>query len=285
MAVLNVRVEDIRDKVKQLADTQGITISEYVRDLLMEAIVPVHKPPAEHGDEPAPETMRIEDRQALSMLHRILAHLQPDDADYQLKRAQVIESGLQANTGKKSPASAPNSPNVTADASWTSSTCFALSRTASRLKESGTAVDERSLEFQGFDHNDGLEGHMASYVKYLLNDGRWAELQPQRKRNDNGNSHHRILDTYMRMLAEFRRIMDSGLGLDRDAYLLSKDELERIAATRVHPSNRHPTLDHTYRQLAADWTPEPGLKACRTCQTQVEEHGDYCPNCGEDPTD
>lgn len=35
-----------------------------------------------------------------------------------------------------------------------------------RLKESGTAVDERSLEFQGFDHNDSLEGHMANYVKY-----------------------------------------------------------------------------------------------------------------------
>lgn len=48
----------------------------------------------------------------------------------------------------------------------------------------------------------------------------------------------------------------------------------------------HPHDDHAnpYRELAEDWTPEPGLKACRTCQTQVEEHGDYCPNCGEDPT-
>ena len=43
----------------------------------------------------------------------------------------------------------------------------------------------------------------------------------------------------MRMLAEYRRIMDSrGRGFHRDDYLLSLDELEQIAAARVHPSNR-----------------------------------------------
>jgi hypothetical protein len=96
-----------------------------------------------------------------------------------------------------------------------------------------------ALEFRGFDHNDGLEGHMASYVEHLMSDGRWAELRSQLKHNDDGNSHHRVLDTYMRMLAEHRRIMGSrGRGFRRDDYLLSIDELEQIAAARVHPSHR-----------------------------------------------
>ena len=33
MAVLNIRVEDrIRDQLKELADAEGVTVSEYVRD-------------------------------------------------------------------------------------------------------------------------------------------------------------------------------------------------------------------------------------------------------------
>lgn len=54
-----------------------------------------------HGDEPAPETTRIADRQTLSMLHRTLARVLPEDANdddgiaaYQLERARVIESGF-----------------------------------------------------------------------------------------------------------------------------------------------------------------------------------------------
>jgi len=63
---------------------------------------------------------------------------------------------------------------------------------------------------------------------------RWSEL----KRNDDGNSHLLMLDTYMRMLAEYRRIMDGRRrGLDRH-YLLTLDELQQIAEARVHPSNR-----------------------------------------------
>ena len=104
-----------------------------------------------------------------------------------------------------------------------------------------TVADELShrLEFRGFDHNDGLESHMASYVEFLVDEDHWTELQPQLERNDDGNSHHRTLGTYLRMLAEYRRIMDSrDHGFHRDDYLLSMDELEQIAAARTHPSHR-----------------------------------------------
>jgi hypothetical protein len=49
----------------------------------------------------------------------------------------------------------------------------------------------------------------------------------------------RMLDTYMRMLGEFRRVMDSRKrGFNRFDYLLTLDELHRIAHAHAHPSNR-----------------------------------------------
>jgi uncharacterized protein YfbU (UPF0304 family) len=251
MAVLNIRVEDrIRDQLKEMADAEGVTLSEYVRDLLMAAVIPVYERPVQHGDEPAPESMRIADRQMLSMLHRILARVLPEDAndvdgdtDYQLERARVIESGFtgeywQEVAGFRTELSKRDCDRVLDILDMFRVITFSIKR----LEEQGTTVNEDGaygLEFQGFDHNDGLESHMASYVEHLMADGRWGELQPQLKRNDDGNSHHRVLDTYLRMLAEHRRIMDSrGRGFRRDDYLLSLDELEQIAAARVHPSNR-----------------------------------------------
>ena len=49
-----------------------------------------------------------------------------------------------------------------------------------------------------------------------------------------------MLDTYMRMLSEYRRIMD---GRDRGSferldYLLSAEELQQIRDARIHPSRR-----------------------------------------------
>lgn len=251
MAVLNVRVEDrIRDQVKELADAEGVTVSEYVRGLIMAAIVPVYERPLDHGGEAAPETMRLADRQALSLLHRILARVLPADAsdtdgdrDYQLDRARVIEAGFTGEywrevAGFRTELSKRDCGRVLDILDMFRAITFSLTK----LEEQGVGVDEdlaSKLKFQGFDHNDGLEGHMASYVKYLMSDGRWAELEPQVKNNDDGNSHHRALDIYLRMLAEHRRIMGSrDRGGERDDNFLSDEELGLIAAARVHPSNR-----------------------------------------------
>lgn len=251
MAVLNIRVEDrIRDQLKEMADAEGVTLSEYVRDLVMAAVVPVYQQPMQHGDEPAPETMRIADRQMLSMLHRILARVLPEDANdddgdaaYQLERARVIESGFTGEywrevAGFRTELSKRDCDRVLDILDMFRAVTFSIKR----LAEQGTIVDEDAaygLEFRGFDHNDGLEHHMASYVEHLMADGRWNELRPQLKRNDDGNSHHRMLDIYMRMLAEYRRIIDGrSRGFHPDDYLLPMDELEQIAAARVHPSNR-----------------------------------------------
>lgn len=251
MAVLNIRVEDrIRDQLKELADAEGVSLSEYVRDLLLAAVVPVFEREIDHGDEPAPESMPIADRQVLSLLHRILARVLPEDANdvdgdtaYQLKRAQVIESGFTGEYWRE--VAGFNCELSKRDCGHVLDILDmfrAITYSIKRLKEQGDPVSgdtEYELEFQGFDFRDGLEGHMASYVEFLMGEDRWTELRPQLDRNDGGNSHHQTLDAYLRMLAEHRRIMDSrGRGFRRDDNWLSKKELEQIAAARVHPSHR-----------------------------------------------
>ncbi|TFV57417.1 ribbon-helix-helix protein, CopG family [Geodermatophilus sp. DF01-2] len=252
MAVLNIRLDDrVRDQLKELADDQGVSLSEYVRDLLMEAVVPVYQSEVEHGDEPPAESMRIADRQVLSLLHRILARVLPEDAngvdgdlEYQLMRAKILEEGY---TGEYWYETAGFSTELSKRDCNRVSDILQMFRVVTfsiaHLEKEGKPVAEKlahQLQFQGFDHNNSLEGHMARYVDFLMRDGkRWTELKPQLERNDNGNSHSPVLDTYLRMLAEYRRIMDSReRGFSPLDHLLSDDELEQIADARVHPSSR-----------------------------------------------
>ena len=249
MAVLNIRVEDrIRDQLKELADSEGVSLSEYVRTLVMEAVVPVREPP--HGDEPTQENLRTIDRQVLSLLHRILGRVLPDDSndvdgdlEYQLMRAQILEAGYAGEywfetAGFQTELSQRDCARVKDILDM----FRIITHSLARFETEGSPVDgqlERSLEFMGFDHNDALEGHMAGYVKFLMDQDRWTELKPQVERHDNGNSHHRMLDTYMRMLAAYRRIIDGrGRGISRMDYFLSLEELQQIDAARIHPSNR-----------------------------------------------
>ena len=251
MAVLNIRVEDrIRDQLKELADDEGLSLSEYVRNLVMEAVVPVYEQEAKHGDEPPQTTLRIIDRQILSMLHRILGRVLPEDAndvdgdlDYQLMRAQILEAGYTGEywfetAGFQTELSQRDCGRVKDILDMFRIITYSIDR----LEEDGSTVDEKlknSLEFRGFDHNDALEGHMASYVEYLMRDDRCTELRPQLERNDSGNSHHRVLAVYVRMLAEYRRIMDGrGRGFSRTDYFLSLEELQQIDEASIHPSNR-----------------------------------------------
>ncbi|MFO6451815.1 MULTISPECIES: YfbU family protein [unclassified Aeromicrobium] len=258
MAVLNVRVDDrVRDELREMADDEGVTLSEYVRDLLMEAVVPVQDPEGQSlrrsSEERPPETMKLADRQILSLLHRILARVLPEDAndvdgdyEYQLMRARILEEGFTAEysyevAGFRTELSPRDCRRVTDILQMFRMLTYSIRH----LEEGGSPVDgelARALEFQGFDYNDSLEGHMADYVKFQMrDDDRWSELRPQIESHDRGNSHFPVLDTYTRMLNEYRRIMDSRNRedrFDRLAYYLSAEELERISDARVHPSNR-----------------------------------------------
>jgi len=249
MAILNVRLDDdAYSRLKELAESEGASLSEFVRDRLLEFVVPL---PTEHGDEPAPESFSTRDRLVLSLLHRILARVLPEDAngedgdmDYQLQKARILESGFAGEywfevAGFETELSKQDCRRVTDILEMFRIITFSIQR----LQKKGEKFDKRllsDLRFRGFDHNDALEGHMARYVRYQMRDeDRWEELQPQVAEADNGNSHMRMLETYMRMLTEFRRIMKArARRFDRDAYFLTMDELKAIDAASVHPSNR-----------------------------------------------
>lgn len=250
MAVLNVRIDDdVYERIKVLADTEGASLSEYVRDLLLEVVVPVSE--QRHGDEPAPQSFSTRDRLMLSLLHRILARVLPEgandedgDKDYQLQKAEILESGFTGEywfevAGFETELSNQDCRRVIDILQMFRIITFSIDR----LEGDGKPIDSklaRSLRFSGFDHNDSLEGHMARYVRYQMRDkNHWEELQPQVAESDNGNSHMQMLGIYMRMLTEYRRIMK---GRERsyrsDDYLLSAEELASIDAATVHPSNR-----------------------------------------------
>lgn len=249
MAVLNVRLDDDDyDRLKELADAEGVSISEFVRDRLLEFVVPVS---TEHGDEPAPESFSTRDRLVLSLLHRILARVLPEEAngddgdlEYQLQKAAILESGFAGEywlevAGFETELSTQDCRRVVDILEMFRIITFSVQR----LQKEGVKLDKGllyGLRFSGFDHNDALEGHMARYVRYQMRDeNRWEELQPQVAEADNGNSHRRMLERYMRMLTEFRKIMKPReRRFDRDAYYLTVDELRAIDAATVHPSNR-----------------------------------------------
>jgi uncharacterized protein YfbU (UPF0304 family) len=252
VAVINVRVDDhVRDALRDAAEADGISLSEYVRDLLNEAVIPVRDAnDLRHGDEPAPEAMGFMDRKVLSLLHRVLARVIPEgeddtdgDRDYQLERARVLERGFAGEYWVEAAGFATELSKRDCGRVMDILDMFRVAHySLEALKEEGTVVDEHvatSLEYQGFDHNDALEGQMADYVQHLVDDDRWPELKPFIAKADGGNSHSRVLEMYTRMLAAYRRIMDArNRSFSRRSYLLTLDELTGVADASVHPSSR-----------------------------------------------
>lgn len=248
MATITLRLDDeIRDAVQRRAEEGGLTVSDFVRDLIREAVVDLG-----HEDDPdgyVPDSLSPKERHTLSLLHRILARVMPEGEEgvdggkaYQLERAKVLEEGFTLEywtefAGLGNELSKRDSERV-----MDVLELFRIVQNSVRhLREEGADVPDElahALRYRGFDFNNPLEGKMAMYVRHMINDGRWEEIADFVKGPTSGNSHARTLDTYLRMLAEYRRIRARrrpALGLD---YLLTLEELEAIAAEQVHPANR-----------------------------------------------
>ncbi|MCD2443707.1 YfbU family protein [Agromyces sp. SYSU K20354] len=241
MATINIRVEEhIRDALQEMADARGITLSDYVRDLLREATVSIRTTPTT-GSGLAPDTLSVIDRQTLALLHRILARVLPEDANdvdgdlaYQLERAKALEEGYSGEYGMefigiRTELSPLNSERVKDILDMFRIFDYSIAAAA----EAGESLEDetiRALRYQGFDFNDPLEAQMADYVEYLVNDGKWEERKEFLEGATHGNSHMPTLDMYNQMLASYRRIKDSRPRprLTRDSYLLSRAELISI---------------------------------------------------------
>lgn len=251
MAVLNIRLDEhSRDQLKELATRDGVSLSEYCRTVLDERVAPVPKAVAGNAELEAPDTLPLNERRLLSLLHRILARVLPEDANdedgdraYQLELAELLEQGYAREYWREYAGMASELPKWRCEQVVDILQMFrSIKYSVDRLAGEEEPLHENiadGLEFLGFDHNDSLEGSLAQYVDFIMRDNRWTELKPQLERNDDGNSHMPMLDVYLRMLGSFRGIMDSRDGrFSPSDYLLSMEELHQIADQRVHPSNR-----------------------------------------------
>lgn len=249
MATITVRLDDeTRDAVQRRAEEGGLTVSDFVRDLISEAVVDLRG--ADGPDGYMPDTLSFKERHTLALLHRILGRVLPDDENdvdgdkaYQLERARVLEEGFTQEywvefAGIASELSKRDSQRVMdiLDLFRVAGDSIAL------LQADGTEVPDetvRAMRYQGFDFNDAVEGKMAAYVKLLVDDGRWEEQAAFVNGPTRGNSHSRVLETYLRMLAEYRRVRTRRRPTLRSRdHALTLDELNSIAAERVHPDNR-----------------------------------------------
>lgn len=251
MPTITVRLdEETRDGLQQRANEDGVTVSDFVRDLIREQVISVRSDDDRLDDGYAPDSLTPKDRQVLSLLHRILARVLPEDANgddgdsgHQLELAQVLEAGFTEEYGVEF---AGISPELSRRDSQRVNDILEMFRIAGyslvHLEKSGTSVSEgltEALRYQGFDHNNALEHKMASYVRHLVADSRWTEQAGVVNGPSGGNSHSPRLGLYMRMLGEYRRIIARrGPAIGRNDYLLSEDQLRAIAAERIHPDNR-----------------------------------------------
>lgn len=254
MATITVRIEDsVRNALQAKADEERQTLSDFVRDCLQDAVFSFRdadKATGSRSEGFEPETLSPLDRHKLALLHRILARVLPEDANdvdgdsaHQLERANVLERGFTREysmefAGLRSELNSKHCDFVM--------DVLELSRIAlysiNYLREEGVDVDdslERSLKYSGFDHNDSLELQMSSYVRFLVSEEKWVEQKDFVLGRARGNSHSQMIPVYSRMLTEYREIKQNrARRVGMMDYHLTVEELQRIAAAQIHPSNR-----------------------------------------------
>ncbi|GAA4153800.1 YfbU family protein [Gryllotalpicola daejeonensis] len=250
MATITLRIPDeLRDGLQAKADAERQSLSEFVRDRLQDVVFDF-RAPENTGNSTQPESLTSMERHTLSLLHRILARVLPEDAndtdgdtEYQLERARVLEEGFTSEywvefAGLHSELT-PRQCEFVMDVLDMFSIVI---RSVERLEEKGGELEKMTkyvLRFRGFDHNDAVEGHMSSFVQHLVEDGRWEEHREFVLGRERGNSHSQMFEAYSRMLTAYREVKQRRpRSFDPESYLLSKDELEYVAQAHTHPSNR-----------------------------------------------
>lgn len=259
MPTLTVRVDDdIYEDLARIAAAREITMSEFVRRALAEA---TDRPstPDRHASE-TPDTLSAVNRLQLSLLHRILGRVLDGfgddgtgvegDREYQELRARVLEAGYVADYDDEFIAIEPELPRR--ESGWVMDVLDMfthLEHSLSRLTESDRQVLDkevsvRSLTFWGFDANYPDESRWLRYARHLIATDRWMNLAEHfDDQHERGNSHMPTTDLYRRMLAEFTPIWKDKLRAAQQdysggAYVLTVDELRRVARATTHPDHR-----------------------------------------------
>lgn len=235
MATLTLRVSDeTREELEALAQSKGTTVSALLRDQIDQLLG--RDVEMRRGD--VPQSLTMTERLLLANQSRILAALDPDEADYYARRSETLEEGYAGEYGDVFAAVGPELTRTECALVWDLLDMFrVLSASIEALSPADRAVlgEERidRLQFQGFDISDELEGRLLSYVQYLVRGRRWSEVGPRLEEiGDDGNSHHRCLPFYRLLLDTYRPIITArakSRGYSLDAYRLDLEELIELA--------------------------------------------------------
>jgi uncharacterized protein YfbU (UPF0304 family) len=250
MAHLNLRVDDhTRDLLDALARARGDTPSGLIRELINGALGLLQDSDRPR-DDTTPRSMSAIERRSLAMQHEGLAHLtQTEEADggwesqYHRDMVEVLSRGYTAEYYKTFQMIQREMTDRECDLVHDILEMFMqVERSVGELtdEERASLGDhyEFALRFRGFDFNDSQESRLASYARYVIEDGRWEFLADRfDNQHERGNSHSPALATYQRMLSAFRPIWKTKVESygGRNEYLLSAEELSQIIAAWPYP--------------------------------------------------
>lgn len=254
MPTVTIRLdEETKQDLEILARGRNQSLSDLVRSALDDLL---ERDPKARVFDMTPTSLTVVDRQQLALLHRILAQLVEDDDDedgdreYQRQRATVLEEGYVAEYSREFSGISPELSHRDSKFVLDVLDLFqAVTLSLGRLHDTGMELDEkalRMLRFDGFDLQDNRETRLLSYARFLVDEDHWSELQETfSDANDRGNSHRTTADGYQRMLDGYdhlkadkeNRAGKTRSPFDPDSYLLTAEELRRLALSRVHPSH------------------------------------------------
>lgn len=250
---MTIRLDDrTQEELASIARAQGITLSELARQALAAVLANTPEDPDRSGQAPIPASLTTVERAQLALLHRILAHLvdgkgEEGEPEHQRKIAQTLEEGYTSEYDDVfRMVESELSRKETAFVMDVLDMFEALEESYAKLSKSEQAslgeYADLSVTFRGFDANSRREGRLRTYAQRLIDEGRWEALADRFDRaHDRGNSHHPMADRYERMVVEFNPLWREKLrhaSGNRDAYILSRDEIARVIGAAVHPSNR-----------------------------------------------
>jgi hypothetical protein len=167
-------------------------------------------------------TLDRKDRLILANQYRILKKIDPDEGDFYQRSLEILENGYEREYERLT--TGIYEDTMSAEECEEVHLILGMFRRLSySYKELGdkSGIEADDLRFHGFDGNN--EDKYLSYGTFLNSLGKYEESEVI-------DSHMPSLEMYRRMLAEFEPL--------KEKPLLGKEDIQRVLAAQIHPSNR-----------------------------------------------
>jgi len=228
--------DDLKSRLDVLAQESESTLSAVIVEALNSITGLGRK---DYSEETAPYTINNASRLILRNTELLLAYcseLNEGERESHAKNVEILEGGYTCEYHRVFSALRPEISSARCNELFDILDMFRVLRASydKLTVDERIEVDERVISFRGFDYSDDEESALPDYVEFLFDDDRYTELiEPLARFSDCGNSHHRNLDVYRRMLRCFTKLWRKHL-IDFD--LLSLDEIKQVASAARYDS-------------------------------------------------